>query len=110
MKNKPKRPAQLDELFPKIRCCIDQGLYRQSKHAIDRELERKIEMPDVLYVLKNGYHEKQKTSFDDAFQTWKYAVRGRTLDGMDIRIIIAFDDDGMMIITVMHVVRGEYND
>src|SRR5437868_2040823 len=105
IKNKPKRPSQFDELFPKIRDCIDQGLYRQSKHAIDRELERKIEIPDVLYVLKNGYHEKQKTTFDETFQKWKYAVRGMTLDEMDIRIIIAFDDDGMMIITVMHVVK-----
>jgi uncharacterized protein DUF4258 len=106
MNNNPKRPAQLDELFPKIRGCIDQGLFRQSKHAIDRELERKINLADVLYVLKNGYHEKQKTSFDELFRTWKYAVRGKTLDGIDIRIIIAFDSNGMMIITVMHVVKG----
>ncbi len=106
MKDKPKRPAQLDELFPRIRSCIDQGLYRQSKHAIDRELERKIDLLDVLYVLKNGYHEKQKTSFDEVFQKWKYAVRGNTLDEIDIRIIVAFDDNDMMIITVMHVVKG----
>lgn len=77
MKNIQKRLTQLEELFSKIRGCIDQGLYRQSKHAIDRESERQINLPDVLYVLKNGYHEKQKTSFDEAFQTWKYAVRGK---------------------------------
>ena len=58
----------------------------------------------MLYVLKNGYHERHKTSFDEAFQTWKYAIRGKTLDGIDIRIIISFDDVGMMIITVMHIV------
>lgn len=92
--------------LPWIRACIELGRYRQSKHAIDRELERTIGLPDVLYVLKNGYHEKQKTSFDEAFQTWKYAIRGKTLDEIDIRIIIAFDDNEMMIITVMHVVRG----
>ena len=68
MKDRTKRPSQLDVLFPKIRECIDMGLYRQSKHAIERELERKIELPDVLYVLKNGYHEKQKTSFDRHFK------------------------------------------
>ncbi len=106
MKGKVKRPAQLEELFPKIRHCLDMGLYRQSKHAIERELERRIDLPDVLYVLKNGYHEKHKTSFDEAFHTWKYAIRGKTLDEDDIRIIIAFDDTGMMIITVMHVVKG----
>lgn len=106
MKDKTKRPPQLDELFPKIRNCLDKGLYRQSKHAIERELERKIDLPDVLYVLKNGYHDKRKTSFDEVFQTWKYAIRGKTIDEMDIRIIIAFDETGMLIITVMHVVKG----
>ena len=103
MKDKAKRTLQLNELFPKIHDCLDQGLYRQSKHAIERGLEREIDIPDVLYVLRNGYHEKQKTTFDEIFQTWKYAVRGKTLDEIDIRIIIAFDDTGMMIITVIHV-------
>lgn len=35
----------------------------------------------------------------------KYAIRGKTLDEIDIRIIIAFDDSGMMIITVMHALK-----
>jgi hypothetical protein len=68
MIDKAKRPSQLDELFPNIRDCIEKGLYRQTKHALERELERKIDLPDVLYVLKNGYHEKQKTSFDEVFK------------------------------------------
>ena len=65
--------------------------------------ERSIDLPDVLYVLKNGYHEKAKSIFDEAFETWKYAVRGKTVDNYDIRIIIAFDENNMLIITVMHV-------
>lgn len=77
MKDKANRPSQLDDLFLKIRHCLDMGLYRQSKHAIERELERKIDLPDVLYVLKNGYHEKRKTSFDEAFQTWKMLLEVR---------------------------------
>ncbi len=103
MKNSAKRPLQLDEFFPKIRDCIEKGWFRQSKHAIERKIERNIDLSDVLYVLKNGYHEKQKTFFDAAFQTWKYAIRGKTIDQLNIRIIIAFDEDDMLIITVMHV-------
>lgn len=104
MNDKAQRPPQLEELLLKIRDCLDKGHYRQTKHAIERKSERKIDMLDVLYVLKNGRHEKQKTSFDETFQTWKYAIRGKTLDDeMDVRIIIAFDESGMMIITVMHV-------
>ena len=105
-KEKSKRPSQLEELFPSIRHCIETGRVRQSRHAIDRQIERTIDLPDVLYVLKNGYHEKPKTSFDEVFQTWKYSIRGKTLEGVDIRVIIAFDEEGMMIITVMHVTKG----
>lgn len=105
MNSKQKRPTQLEELFPRIKDCIEGERYRQSRHAIDREIERNIDLPDVLYVLKNGYHEKKKTTFDEEFQTWKYALRGKTLDEVDIRIIIAFDEDGIMIITVMRVSR-----
>ncbi len=64
-------------------------------------------MEDVLYVLKSGYHEKNKTSYDEAFQVWKYAIRGKTLDDEDVRIIIRFDKYGMIIITAMHVANME---
>ncbi|MFV0341214.1 MAG: DUF4258 domain-containing protein [Parachlamydiaceae bacterium] len=86
------------------RLCCD-ARYRESRHARIRQEERCIDLPDVLFVLKNGYHEKRKSSFDEVFQVWKYAIRGSTLDGIDIRIIVSFDDDGMLIITVMHVVK-----
>lgn len=105
MGKKTSRPAQLSEIFPKVRDCIEKGAYRQSKHAIDRKAERNIHLSDILYVLKNGYHEKQKTSFDEMFQVWKYAIRGKTLENLNIRIIIAFDECGMLIITVMHVFK-----
>jgi hypothetical protein len=59
-------------------------------------------------VLKNGYHEKVKTSFDEMFQTWKYAIRGKTLENWDIRIIVTFDATQMIIITVMHVLGRDY--
>lgn len=101
--NARKRPDQIKHLHLKILDCIEQERYVQSTHAIDREIERTIELPDVLYVLKTGRHEKNKTKFDEAFETWKYAIRGNTLDGSDIRVIVAFDENDMLIITVMHV-------
>jgi hypothetical protein len=100
---KKTRPPQIDNLHDKIRECIGNERYMQTKHALDRESERSIELPDALYVLKNGHHEKKKTTFDETFQSWKYAIRGLTLDDLDIRIIIAFDENDMLIITVMQV-------
>lgn len=102
MKQKAK-PKQIDNLSDMIRKCIENETYIQTKHALQREFERSIELSDALYILRHGRHEKNKTTFDEIFQTWKYAIRGRTLENLDIRVIIAFDENGMLIITVMHV-------
>ena|ERR1700722_3721571 len=98
------RPAQIDNLQEKNRRCIERKQYKQSMHAIERQTERKIDLSDALYVLKNGYHEKRKTVFDEQFKSWKYAIRGKTLDDdLDIRIIVSFIEENMLVITVMHV-------
>lgn len=61
-------------------------------------------MVETLYVLKNGKEEKVKTRFDDNQNTWKYAIRGKTLiEEIDARVIVAFDENKMLIITVMQV-------
>lgn len=98
------KPAQLANLFDKIRKCLDQQKFTQTKHALQRQRERAIDLGDAIYVLQTGYHERRKTSFDDINNTWKYAIRGKTVDQVDIRIIIAFDEEeDMIIITVMEV-------
>jgi 3-deoxy-D-manno-octulosonic acid (KDO) 8-phosphate synthase len=101
--NKQKNPPQLENLFPIISECIEQGKYTLTEHAIQRLGERNITLKDAEYVLKNGYHEKKKSSFDEAYRTWKYAIRGKTIENLDIRIIIAFDKNDMIVITLMHV-------
>lgn len=100
---KKKKPEQTEQLFSVIGECIEQGRYILTEHALQRLNERAITVNDAEYVLKNGYHEKRKTSFDEVFNTWKYAIRGKTVEQLDIRIIIAFDQDGMIVITLMHV-------
>jgi hypothetical protein len=47
-------------------------------------------------------HEKDKDLFDVKRQMWKYAIRGKTLDGINLRIIVAFEKE-MVIITVMRL-------
>src|ERR1700722_11162988 len=100
---KTSRPNQLIDLLDMIKRCIEQQKYTQTKHALQRQNERRIDLRDAFYVLKTGYHEKRKSSFDHISNTWKYAVRGKTIDNVDLRIIIAFDLEDMIIITVMEV-------
>ncbi len=101
---KRDKPAQIDNLLEKIKKCVETGTYSVREHAFERLSERKISLKDTLYVLTHGYHEKQKTSFDSAFQTWKYSIRGRTKDNLDLRVIVAFVEK-MAIITVIKLER-----
>lgn len=101
---KKKNPAKLENLLDKIKECIEKGEYILTSHALERQVERAINLPAVLHVLKTGYEEKNKTFFDSDYNTWKYAIRGKIIrDDLDVRVIVAFDDCNMLIITVMYV-------
>ena len=101
-----KRPDKITDLMGTVQECIEKGNYFVTTHAFIRQSQRMISLPESLHILRTGYEEKRKTCFDVEHSTWKYAIRGKTLrDGLDVRVIVAFDEDGMLIITVMHVER-----
>lgn len=99
-----KNPEKLSNVLDKIKECVEKGNYILTSHALERQTERIINLPETLHILKTGYEEKKKTYFDQERKTWKYAIRGKTIrDKLDIRVIVAFDENEMLIITVMHV-------
>lgn len=101
-----KKPEKIKDVLVKIKECIEKGNYFVTTHAFIRQNERMISLPESLYILETGYEEKKKTRFDVEHNTWKYAIRGRTVrDELDVRVIVAFDENGMLIITVMYVER-----
>lgn len=93
-----KNPCEL------VRKCIQAKNYRFSNHAIQRGLERSISYQAAVYVLKNGSHNEKKTSFDRRRQIWKYAIEGKTFDGIYARVIVAFKKE-MIIITVIRLLE-----
>ena len=101
-----KRPEQLPNLLETIKNYVENGEYYQTLHAFDRLVERDIDLLDALHVLKNGSHERRKTSFDETFQKWKYAIRGKTLDGDELRVIVTIEKNGVLIITAIDLTRG----
>lgn len=79
---------------------IKNGRYRLSKHAAEEQALDGIDLLDTLHILKTGRHETEKTLFDNEHQNWKYAIRGKTEDSVEARVIIAFSRE-MMIVTVI---------
>lgn len=79
---------------------INDGKYRLTQHAAEEQAKDDIDLQDTLYVLKTGCHESEKTLFNNKFQNWNYAIRGRTEDLKEVRVIISFSSE-MMIITVI---------
>lgn len=99
-----KKPQKIANVLDLLRECIEKEKYTFTTHALERQKERKINVAEVMHVLKTGSEEKRKTCFDDISMMWKYAIKGKTkIDELDVRVIITFDEDGMLIITVMHI-------
>lgn len=97
------KSQKISDILYRIKECLDGGKYRFSQHATERKTERVISLPDILEVLRGGYHEKKKDIWDEKFKTWNYAIRGKTVDKENCRIIISFEDNGLLIITVIRL-------
>jgi hypothetical protein len=101
-----KRPKKIEHLIERIKNCIDSGTYRETVHAALRKNQRNITLPEIILVLTTGRHEKSKDLFDEAFNAWNYAVEGQTVDGLDLRVIVSFDDErDLLIITAFYIER-----
>lgn len=95
------RQLKPTNLLGKIRDCIDKGNYLDTSHFLNRSTQRLISRPEVLYVLKNGWHEKSKDKYDKHYQNWNFAIRGQTIDKREIRVIVSFDEEDLLIITAI---------
>ena len=63
--------------------------------------ERSIIKPEVEYILSNGHHEIRKDQFNAEFDDWDYAIKGKTLDGRNLRIVIALVAPNVLVITAI---------
>ena len=102
MRKKPK----IQSLLNAVRGCVESGRYFDTRHATDRQAERSISRSELLYVLKNGRHEKSKDQYQERYRAWNYAIRGKTIDKKDVRVVVSFDENNMLIITAIDLGAG----
>ena len=99
-----RKPKKIEYLLERIKSCISLGTYRDTYHAVERKKERNITLPEIIHVLTSGRHKKSKDQFDEPFNAWNYAIRGWTLDGLDLRVIVSFDNErDLLIITAFYL-------
>lgn len=86
---------------------IENETFVLTRHAAEEQKNDGIDLEDTLRILKTGRHETEKTGFDNKFQVWKYAIRGKTEDSETARVIVSFPSEKMMIITVIKLQKGK---
>ena len=101
-----KRPSKIPNVLEVIRKSITNGNFYDVSHAEGRKEERNITRPEYLYVLKHGYHEPKKDEYKEEFKAWNYSIRGKTVDGRELRVVVSFDDNFMLIITVINLEKS----
>ncbi len=68
--------------------------------------EREVTLLEVLHVLQTGWHEKAKDTYNDRFDEWDYAIRSKTGDERDLRVVIAVEEEPeVVVITVIDLDR-----
>lgn len=92
-------------LIASINEAVKVGSYYFTNHALLRSRQRGVNKFQVLRILGSHlkFHESRKDSFNDESKAWNYAIRGTTIDGDDIRVIVSFDESNMLVITVINL-------
>lgn len=105
-KRKP-RPDKRKNILKVVRDHIEQGQVIDTRHSISRQGERQISYPQVLYVLKMGWHESRKDEWKENHASWNYAIRGTTADGVEVRVPVFFieDDPDMTYVGIATVIN-----
>ena len=76
-------------------------------HAKVRLIDRKVTDLEVLDILEHKNkckRNKSKDSYSPGFPDWKYCIEGKSFPAQpNLRIIISFDNDLMLVITVIRL-------
>ena len=95
--------SKIMDLLPRIAEAVRSGRYVVSAHAYQRSQDRQVPIPHVEHVLLKGFHEKRKDTFSEEHGAWNYAIRGKSPDGINVRVVVAFADDGMLLVTIINL-------
>jgi hypothetical protein len=105
MMKRKTRPPKLENVLKIAKQYVVSGMYRYTAHAEVRKYERMITEEDALHVIENGWRVPNKDDYCDIHHNWKYACEGETLQDEFLRVIIGFDGNMLLIVTVINITK-----
>jgi hypothetical protein len=100
---KPPKKTK-SELFDCIEQAIDNKNYVFTQHGEIRSKQRKnVNHEQVIRILKDKYkkHDAARDYYQKGQLDWNYHIQGKTVDNQPVRIVLSFDENWMLIITVI---------
>ena len=98
-----KSPPKLAGVAARIREDATAGRFHELPHTQTRKEQRNIRRHDIQHVLKTGRREDRKDSYEDNHKSWNYSITGATVDERKVRVIVSFESNYMLIITVIEL-------
>lgn len=104
---KPKKKTDF-ALFEKIQNCIEMNEFSFTRHCLQRMKERKVSQIQITNLLMglHGFERKRnktKDRFEHIAKDWSYCIEGMDNSFNHFRVIVSFDADMMMLITVINL-------
>lgn len=86
----------LDEATDLIGHILERGRIRYLSHSLERMEVRGFTTQDVMAILEDGkvFHKE----FDEENKSWKYKVKGKTVEREDAVVVSAVIDKGTLVV------------
>ncbi len=91
-KEQSTRPPKLPNVLKTVQDHVRKGRIIDTRHSKTRAIERLITFAEIIQVLEQGRHEKVKDEWKPEHKAWNYSIRGKTLDGLELRVPVFFDN------------------
>lgn len=100
-------PAKRPDILQEIRRRTKTGKIVFSIHGGDQRRLRRIDYSDVKRVLLKGQRQEERDRYDDKRGGWSYAMKGETVDGEWLRVVVVLRDPVLLIVTAYYLEGNE---
>src|SRR5262249_3248370 len=98
-KPKGRRPAKRADLLRECRHKMAAGKLLDTDYTkLEHRPEQDITLQDVRQVIESGFHEASRDRYSEGYGSWSYAIRGKTKDGRELRVVVFFDEEDRVAI------------